>query len=259
MNNIKIVVATHKEAKMPKDSVYLPVHVGKALHPEKDFGYQRDDDGDNISEKNPYYSELTAVYWAWKNLKADYVGLAHYRRHFCLKRKGKDWDSVLTTAEAESLCGKYDAIVTRKRRYYIETIKSHYAHTHDIKHLDITKEIIEQEHPKYLKAFDKVMNGTGAHMFNMFIMRKDLADDFCKWMFDVLFKLEERVDVKQLDAFQARLFGRVSEFLLDVWLETNNIDYKAIGYVHIGPYNFWRKVRNFLEAKLMGKKYSVSA
>ena len=51
MNNIKIIVATHKEAQMPKDSVYLPVHVGNALHPEKDFGYQRDDEGGGRVDK----------------------------------------------------------------------------------------------------------------------------------------------------------------------------------------------------------------
>ena len=80
--DIKILVASHKKAEMPEDSMYLPVHVGRALYPDREFGYQSDAEGDNISIKNPYYCELTALYWAWKNLKADYVGLAHYRRHF---------------------------------------------------------------------------------------------------------------------------------------------------------------------------------
>lgn len=255
---IKIIVATHKDYFMPHDGMYVPVRVGNALAKE-DFGYQGDDSGENISEKNPYYSELTALYWAWQNLKADYIGLAHYRRHFSLKRKGNDWESVLTTTEAEWLMQNYDVVVTKKRRYWIETIESHYKHTHDISHLRITREIIAERCPEYLEAFDKVMKGTGAHMFNMFIMKRQLADEYCEWMFGILFQLEKRIDIRNIDPFQARLFGRVSEFLLDVWLRTKGQKYKAISYVQIGPYNFWTKVKNFLNAKLLGKKYSKSA
>lgn len=77
--DIKIIVAAHKKYHMPEDSCYLPLHVGKKG--KDDLGYLGDDTGDNISEKNPYYCELTGLYWAWKNLKADYIGLVHYRRH----------------------------------------------------------------------------------------------------------------------------------------------------------------------------------
>ena len=102
--DIKILVASHKKAEMPEDGIYLPVHVGRALHPDREFGYQSDAEGDNISIKNPYYCELTALYWAWKNLKADYVGLAHYRRHFSLKTVHRGgWNSVLTGKQAEIL------------------------------------------------------------------------------------------------------------------------------------------------------------
>ena len=82
MKNIKIIVATHKEYNMPSDDIYLPVQVG--AEGKKDLGYQKDNIGNNISKKNPFFCELTGLYWAWKNLKADYIGLAHYRRHFSL-------------------------------------------------------------------------------------------------------------------------------------------------------------------------------
>ena len=71
--DIKIIVATHKKYWMPSDDIYLPVHVGKKG--KTDLGYQGDDTGDNISDKNTNYCELTGLYWAWKNLKADYKGL----------------------------------------------------------------------------------------------------------------------------------------------------------------------------------------
>ena len=140
--NIKILVAAHKQCEMPKDDVYLPIQVGKALHPDLDLGYQPDNEGENISTKNPYYSELTAIYWAWKNLKADYVGLAHYRRHFCLKRKKNDWNSILTTDEAEQLCREHDLVLPKMRKLYIESVYSHYDHTFDGGQFDNARKII---------------------------------------------------------------------------------------------------------------------
>ena len=154
--DIKILVASHKKAEMPEDSMYLPVHVGRALYPDREFGYQSDAEGDNISIKNPYYCELTALYWAWKNLKADYVGLAHYRRHFSLKTVHRGgWNSVLTGKQAEILCRKHDIILPKKRNLYIETVYSHYDHTFFGEQFDRTRGIISRRCPEYLDAFDK--------------------------------------------------------------------------------------------------------
>lgn len=101
--NIKILVAAHKSCELPKDDVYLPIQVGKALHPDLDLGFQPDNTGENISEKNPYYSELTAIYWAWKNCNADFIGLVHYRRYLGLKYGKDKWNHILTGAEANKL------------------------------------------------------------------------------------------------------------------------------------------------------------
>lgn len=256
--NIKILVATHKDYFMPEESMYLPVCVGKALHPERDFGFQSDADGDNISAKNPYFCELTALYWAWKNLKSDYLGLAHYRRHFSFRKNGTNWESVLTKKQAEYLCENSDIILPKKRNYLFQTIEQHYAKTHYKEHLELTRQIISEVCPEYLPAYDKVLKSTKAHMFNMFIMKRQLADDYCAWLFNILFKLEPLVHADKLDAFQARLFGRISEILLDVWILKNDYKVREINYVHIGPYDFWTKVKVFLKASFLGKKYSGS-
>ena len=87
MPSIKILVATTKKYRMPKDPIYVPVQVGAALSNAPDLPYMKDNTGDNISEKNPRYCELTGLYWAWKNLDADYLGLVHYRRYFASDKK----------------------------------------------------------------------------------------------------------------------------------------------------------------------------
>ena len=258
--NIKILIAAHRQCEIPKDEIYLPVHVGKELHPDTTLvGFQSDNEGDNISAKNPYLCELTALYWGWKNLVADYIGLVHYRRYFTFSKKSRcKFANILTSEEATALCQKHDVILPKKRRYYIETLASHYEHTHDIEHLELTREIIRAECPEYLSAYDKVMKRSYAHMFNMCIMKKELLDQYCTWVFSVLSELENKVDVSILSSFNARLFGRVSELLLDVWIEHNQIKYKEIGYVQIGNENWTRKIIVFLAAKFLGRKYNSS-
>lgn len=257
--NIKLLIAAHKQCELPNGTIYNPIQVGKALHPDVNLiGYQPDNEGINISDKNANYCELTAIYWGWKNLDADYVGLVHYRRYLGVRKERDALLSVLTTEEAEKLCKENDIVLPNKRRYYIETIFSHYGHTHDKSHLEKTRGILSDYSPEYLQAFDKVMNRRWAHMFNMFIMKKSLMDEYCSWMFPILFELEKQVDVKGLSPFDARLFGRISEFLLDVWILKNGYKYKEVKMIQIGDENWPAKIRSFLMAKFFGKKYSRS-
>ena len=92
---IKIIIATHKEYDLPHDPLYLPVHAGSRIHGYS-LPYTADNTGDNISGKNASFCELTALYWAWKNVDADYIGLCHYRRYFC----GRGRKQILTADEA---------------------------------------------------------------------------------------------------------------------------------------------------------------
>ena len=269
MKDIKIIVAAHKKYPMPKDSMYLPVQVGAAG--KDDIGYTRDDSGDNISTKNPNYCELTGLYWAWKNLKCDYVGIVHYRRNFTQKkqpviRPGRTpercLEDVLTQEEADALLEKFDVILPTRRNYFIETIYSHYANTHHQEHLDVTREIIEERYPDYLNCYDTVMKRTMGHMFNMYIMKKSLSDEYCQWVFDILFDLEKKMGEKNYSQFQGRFYGRVSEILLNVWLdrqvELHGYKVKQVRLLTTEPINWWKKGSAFLMAKFFHKKYTGS-
>ena len=249
--DIKIVIAAHKIYDMPQDPIYLPVHVG--AYGKDSIGYQRDDEGENISEKNPAYCELTGIYWAWKNLDAEYVGLAHYRRHF-----GRSRDKVLDKATAEALLKKADVIVPAKRKYYIENLYSHYVNTLHADPLDKTFEIVAQKYPQYSPEMQKLHKRTSAHMFNMFIMKKEHFDAYCEWLFDILGELENRVDSSHYDTFHARFYGRVSELLLDVWLNTNGIKTIDYPFVYMEKIDWFKKGKSFLMAKFFKKKYDKS-
>ena len=251
--DIRIVVATHKPYWMPADDVYLPLHVGKLG--KKSIGFAGDDTGENISHKNANYCELTGLYWAWKNLSADYIGLCHYRRYFtrsnprnCDKKKL----AILTRQEWEELCSKHPIIVPDKRRYYIETNRSHYNHAHYAKDLDMLEKIIQEKYPAYGEAFAKVMHRTWAHMFNMFVMRRDCFDDYCTWLFDVLQELESHTDISSYNAVEARIYGYISELLLDVWLEANRLSAWEQNVSFLEPQNWLKKGGLFLKRKFVG-------
>ena len=253
MADIKIIVATHKKYWMPSDPMYLPLHVGR--EGKTDLGVTGDNTGDNISEKNANFCELTGLYWAWKNLQADCIGLAHYRRHFSNgKRLGDKKQRVIGKAQVEKALDGADILLPKPRNYWIETNYSQYAHAHHAIDLDIARQIIAEKYPSYLPAFDASMKRTRGHRFNMFIMKQPLLDAYCVWLFDILFELEKRLDISQYSTNDARVFGFVSERLLDVWIETNDIPYRELPYVLMENQNWIIKGLNFLKRKLMNSK-----
>lgn len=257
MKDIKIVIATHKKYAMPKDQIYLPLQVGAASNTE--IGYLKDNTGENISLKNPYYCELTALYWAWKNIDAKYIGLVHYRRHFSYKKKGKNkFSNILNSQEASGLLENTDIILPKKRHYYIETLYNHYKHTLYIEPLDETKKVISELYPEYIPFFNKLYTRRSAHMFNMFIMKKEILDNYCTWLFTILEELESRIDTTNYDQFHARFYGRISELLLDVYLNKNNLKYQEINVMHMEKINWLKKGSSFIKAKLTNKKYDKS-
>ncbi|MED0717292.1 DUF4422 domain-containing protein [Aeribacillus composti] len=255
MKGLVILVATHKKYQMPKESIYLPLHVGR--EGKEDLGYQGDNTGDNISIKNPNYCELTGLYWAWKNLSCEYIGLCHYRRYFTNKNliqrflhKHNKFDLILTESEIKKLLEEYDVILPTKRNYYIETVWSHYKNAHHIKDLEETKKIIEEKYPEYLDSFEKVMSGTKLHLYNMFIMKKEDFDRYCKWVFDILFELEKRVNISSYDNYQKRIFGFISERLFNVWVYSRKLRLKKLPVVNIEEINWGKKIANFLLRKV---------
>lgn len=249
---VKVLVAAHKEYAMPQDPLYLPVFVGKACHPEKELPYQGDDSGDNMSLKNPYYSELTAIYWGWKNLDLDAMGLVHYRRYLSMEKK-RDLSTVLTEAQAQDLLKEADIILPAKRNYYIETNESHYLHAHPHAPFEIMRKVIQEQYPEYAAAFETVMKRTWAHMFNMFIMKKEPLDGYCTFMYGVLAEVEKQADISTYSPYQQRVYGFLSELLLDVWLEVHP-EYKVtdVKYVFMEKTNWFQKGSYFLKRKLLG-------
>lgn len=236
---------------MPDDDVYLPLHVGREGKP--DLGYVGDNSGDNISSKNPNFCELTGLYWAWKNLQCDYIGLCHYRRYFCIGSYGSDVDSkrkaIFQRSDYEKLLKQYDIILPKKRNYYIETVRSQYEHAHNKRDLDAVERVIAERYPEYSEAFNKVMNRTSLHIYNMFAMKKVLFDEYCQWLFEILFELEKRIDISQYSQYEARVFGFLSERLFNVWLEYHRLKVYEVEVFNLEDINWVKKILAFIYRK----------
>ena len=253
--DIKILVAAHKKYWMPSDPCYLPLHVGR--EGKQDLGYTGDNTGDNISSKNPYFCELTGIYWAWKNLRADYIGLCHYRRYFAGKVYGSNLNAkqqaILSTTDYEKLLRDCDCLLPTKRNYYIETVRSQYEHAHNKCDLDTCEKIIAEKYPEYSEAFTKIMQQRRLHILNMFVMKWELFDAYCQFLFGILFELEKRIDISNYTQYEARVYGFLAERLLNVWIEKNHIRYKEVPVVFMEKINWLKKGGDFLKRKFVGK------
>lgn len=264
---ITVGVAAHKPYPIPEDSCYLPIHVGKALHPEvaSEMGprFVGDDTGDSISSLNATYCELTALYWLWRNCDSDYKGLMHYRRYLAspdsVRRHAPErLARVVAGSELVSMLEGHGAVLPRRRAYYIETMRSHWDHTQPPEQLAEAERVVADIEPSYSAALSRVLSSRGAHMFNMMVMNADMFDAYCAWLFPILAELVSRLDPASYPPFQARYPGRVSELLLDAWLDVNSVNYAELPTVSPEPVDWPAKARGFLAAKFLGRKYERS-
>lgn len=232
MTNVKIVVAYHRAGLFVQSEQLIPVHVGSKIS-TLNLGIQRDDEGDNVSEKNPIYCELTALYWIWKNVKAEYKGLAHYRRCLCFGKKHfygwkteklkhnilrvmigvrKPYETSLQpyieySNESDFVeAAKYfaDQIALNVRNdvaiitsvpimYFPYSVYQHFAWDIDVHYYRFLLDIVRDNYPDFYPWLESTSNGHTLYSGNISIMRNDIFDDYCAMLFDIVAKHEQKV------------------------------------------------------------------
>ena len=258
INKNIILVCTHKDFNYKFPNIYHPI-IGGADFNKLNLDVLKDNTGkDNISSKNPYYSELTTLYWGWKHLQYNHLGIVHYRRYF----KGKDIAyinnkkiKVISNKEIDSLFTDYDVIVPKKRKYYIETLYNHYCRTLRSEPIIILEKVIKDKYPEYIVEFNKLKKRRSAHMFNMIIAKKEFYDKALPWLFDILDNIYKQLDMHDWNKYEKRALGSVSELLLDIYLSHNNIRFKEWGYIELIAFAKLRKAINYLMMKFFHRRY----
>ena len=216
-------IVTHKQFTPPPLKNYRPIIVGGKTFEISNAIF--DNTGDNISSKNPNYCELTALYWIWKNdTTSDFVSLNHYRRYFLDKSIFLSTNKLLSEEGAGRRLRQNDVILPYPRVRLHYSVSDWFIRTDGKqKDVDELRKTVLALYPDYINAYDYVMNGNEASYYNMFVMSKELCDRYCEWLFAILFKLESCIDISTYTKNEARIYGFLSERLLNVWVRKNNL------------------------------------
>lgn len=217
---IKIYAMTHKKFDVPQDKMYVPLQVGAAVH--EPLGYLRDDSGENISALNCYYSELTGLYWVWKNDQdSDVIGSCHYRRYLIDEN-----EIVLTAREIEEYLADYD-LITTKKVHLENSYRDGFAANHNLAALDTAGEVIRDIYPSYYGTFVRLVNGPDTYFGNMIIAPMKTYKAYCEWLFTIFDEVRNRINLDtDEDSYHKRVLGFISEFLLLVWTTVNGLKVK---------------------------------
>ena len=233
MPTVKLLVCYHKPDTLLQDSVFTPIHVGRALAKkrwpegsptlswmtEKMIG---DDTGENISEKNASYNELTALYWAWKNYdqlgNPDFIGLMHYRRHFVF-REGEVRVYTLSGMGGEHYLEELNYSPEKLQKMLedcdfachlgkVDGIYRHYLDNHRQSDLDLALKLVCDLYPEYAADARAYMEQSVGNFCNMFLFPRKLFFEYCRWIFRILEEFEKQVDISEKRLFiSERLTG----------------------------------------------------
>lgn len=268
----KILVCCHKNDICVTVDPYLPLHVGKALS-SLDLKILGDDTGDNISKKNASFCELTGLYWAWKNLRGvDIVGLCHYRRYFDFHnqcRKGfpiieigtEQFETIDLSVPANYIESLQPNEIIVPKPYIGNPLLIDYCCNHisdDFRTL--CKVIRDNCGLDDYNVFKKVIMGNRIRIANMFIMRWNDFDKYCNWLFSILFEVEKRIDIASYSNYQRRVFGFMSERLLNVYIEKNRMKVRDLPIITLtDTFNYDYNQISLLRYKLRCLRHDLIA
>lgn len=229
-----IYVVTHKKYELDyslKGKGYSLISVGEGKK-TNNSGFN-DDVGDNISEKNRNYCELTALYWIWKNDDTSrYKGLCHYRRYILTKGISNSVKYAIEPKTIERVLKTHDIILPQKQ-HFVRSARENYLRCGYQKDLDNLRNVISNIYPDYIDVYDQVMSSNSSYLMNMMIASKEVFNSYCKWLFDILFELETITDLTDYSTQEARIYGYMSERLLTVWVLKNKLNIKEFPFINI--------------------------
>lgn len=229
MADIKLFVCCHQPAAVPENPLLVPIQVGSALAENHFPGFLRDDTSDNISYKNRSYCELTAQYWAWKNITADYYGFFHYRRYLYPDQSAKLPYHIerelsvrlldkLGYAQFAELISQYDLILPKSENMYIP-VREHYASApfHHVENLSLAEGIVREQYPEMAASMEAYLSGTVCYFGNIYIMKRPVFHDYCGWLFPILEEFDRRANLSGYSPQEQRVDGYLAERLLGIY------------------------------------------
>lgn len=272
-HDVNIIVCCHKHDYYHNGPGYLPIQVGKAISHEN-LGFEGDDTGNNISDLNRNFCELTALYWYWKNSKiTKYVGLNHYRRYFdfygkSLSRYLRYTSSINVSKDnlPETFPNlpdldkvfKNNDIILAKPIILPCSVSDAYIYHHIKEDFIILEDVIKELYPEYYKSFEHVMKQSNKlSPYNMFLTTDGVFNQYCHWLFNILFEVKNRIRISSYP-YQARVFGFMSERLLNVFVHQLNLKVKYFPVLKISDTDTNKCVKPFLKGIIKDIRFLMS-
>ena len=221
-NRVKIFVVAHKPFVMPEGEELVPIHVGRAASRLKDemAGMIGDDTGENISEKNPSYCEMTAHYWIWKNVHdTKYVGVCHYRRYFGIDISEKSIEQLIADRD----------VVMVEPSWYTDSVYAYFAKFMGAENMTILALVMRRRCPDFYETLEKICDGIKFHPFNMLLCRKPLFDEYCEWMLGILSECEKYIKPAPYTNAR-RALAYMAEMLTGVYFIHRGLRIKSVPY-----------------------------
>ncbi len=222
-DTLRIFVATHVPFDPPQEPIYVPLQVGRSGKP--DLGYLGDHTGENISDLNFLYGELTGLYWIWQNVRdVDYVGLCHYRRYFIDETmQAMNQDTYLAYLR------EYDAIVPKHMQCEGGcTYRQQFGQAHNLHDLEAVGRALSRLYPEYEEAFEKAMNGTVFYYGNLVVTSRKILSAYAEWLFTIFVEAGEEIDVSGYDNYHKRVYGFLSEQMFYVFAMANRLKLREV-------------------------------
>ena len=154
------------------------------------------------------------------------VGISHYRRYFSKALFSFNSKNFLNTKDVKKILRNYDCIIAKPLRFDINLKKQYIKSCGYENDIEATRKVICDLYPNYIESFDRVMQRKYLSSYNMIIMKKEEYDDYCKWLFDILFVIESKININDYSNYEKRIFGFLSERLLNVWIDFHNYNIK---------------------------------
>lgn len=190
------------------------IQVGAALTDQRLENAAYDDSGDNISEKNRQYCELTGLYWVWKHATEDYVGLCHYRRHFILP------DHWVERMEQNSI-----DVILPVPLYVAPNLEDNFRGRHAAIEWDCMMQYLQSKLPEDYERAREFFQGNLYSPCNMLIASRQVLDELCKWLFPILDAVVKECGTEE-DKYENRYPGFLSERLITYYFESKRQQYK---------------------------------
>ncbi len=244
---VKILIAHRELRGVVKNSILCPIQTGCANATTLLPDMLRDNEGENVSLRNPSYNELSAHYWAWKNQdkldNPDYIGLMHNRRHFIFDKNlqipsvdftwlpksnvylypfmTKDYALHVSEDKIMSYFPKYDCMVLKPYYEVLPVKGKKLTKGFGYKYpeiFDVFVQVIREKFPDYQEELDLFLKEDKQYLCNMFVMKKELFEEYSSFLFGILQEVDLRIDSSKFTGLKLRFLGYLGEFLLSIFM-----------------------------------------